>query len=361
MKSPLQRGVSKRRNVRPKAPERDGEAPALPRKGPFIRICLRSGSGSPNGAEPFDPAALFAFKEIQDCLRLRLGKALLTVLTQTTGVGLELIWHDPLGASDRVSPRNSEKPEGPRPSSYSHWDIDLESSKTPPLGAHLDRITHLGVTLRYGGFSLVTLVLRTLLASSSRDASLHDRSIRDPQQGNSRATLHDAADLLELLLHDLEVTVKNHIAHRQLENTRRTLKNLEKEEARLRKELHNRFPDLPAQGAHPTGGNHAQQIVQQMVDWLRQNYQHPISLSGVAVVLKMNATYLCSLFSRTTGVTFHKYLDELRINKAKELLADPLKHVSEVARASGYTSGDYFRQAFRAHTGSSPSRWREGL
>lgn len=80
------------------------------------------------------------WKEIQDCLGLRLAEARLTVFTQLTGVGLELVWHDPLGAPDRVSTGNGEKTEIRKPSSHYHWDIGLESSKITSLSTRLDGI-----------------------------------------------------------------------------------------------------------------------------------------------------------------------------------------------------------------------------
>ena len=83
-----------------------------------------------------------------------------------------------------------------------------------------------------------------------------------------------------------------------------------------------------------------------------------MSLCVVATALEMNAAYLCHLFSRTLGVTFHQYLTELRMAKAKELLLDPHRRVCDVASAVGYASSDQFRHAFKTHAGIPPSAWR---
>jgi two-component system response regulator YesN len=76
--------------------------------------------------------------------------------------------------------------------------------------------------------------------------------------------------------------------------------------------------------------------------------------------MKMNASYLCTLFSQTTGVTFHHFLEEVRLTKARALLRDPRNRVGAVAHAAGYASPDAFRHAFRAHEGLSPEDWRAG-
>jgi len=76
--------------------------------------------------------------------------------------------------------------------------------------------------------------------------------------------------------------------------------------------------------------------------------------------MKMNASYLSALFSQTTGATFHHFLEEVRLSKARELLRDPRNRIGDVARASGYASLDAFRHAFKAHEGLSPEAWRAG-
>jgi AraC-like DNA-binding protein len=97
-----------------------------------------------------------------------------------------------------------------------------------------------------------------------------------------------------------------------------------------------------------------------MLEHVRQHYHCPINLGDVASTMKMNASYLSALFSQTTGVTFHHFLEEVRLSKAKEMLRDPRSRVAEVARAAGYASLDAFRHAFKAHEGLSPEAWRAG-
>lgn len=121
-----------------------------------------------------------------------------------------------------------------------------------------------------------------------------------------------------------------------------------------------RVPDLPAKGKEDQACPHRQQIVQRMLDYLQSHYQRPIQLADVAKALKMNTCYLSSLFSATTGVTYHRYLEGLRLARAKELLADPVMNICEVASATGYTSSATFCRTFKARTGLSPRAWRDG-
>jgi two-component system response regulator YesN len=150
------------------------------------------------------------------------------------------------------------------------------------------------------------------------------------------------------------------MARSGLENALRRLHNTRTEAARLRGELRHRLPDLPESTVQPFLGSHAQKIVDAMLDYVDQHYFHPVSLEELASAMKMNASYLSALFSQTTGVTFHEFLGEIRLSKARELLRDPRNRVDEVARAAGYASPDAFRHAFKAHEGLSPEAWRAG-
>ena len=107
-----------------------------------------------------------------------------------------------------------------------------------------------------------------------------------------------------------------------------------------------------------TSSFHVQQIVQMVLDYIHRHYQHPMALHEVAAELKMNANYLSDLFSKTMQVTFHRYIEALRLAKAQELLSNPCIRVSEVAYAVGYSNPNHFRTVFKIHEGIPPSAWR---
>jgi two-component system response regulator YesN len=99
-------------------------------------------------------------------------------------------------------------------------------------------------------------------------------------------------------------------------------------------------------------------LVEAMRAWVLENYREPVGLGDLAAEMRMNASYLSSLFSRATGGTLHRMLEEVRLRIAREMLLDPRIRVGEVARAAGYASADAFRHAFKAHEGVSPGCWR---
>ena len=123
--------------------------------------------------------------------------------------------------------------------------------------------------------------------------------------------------------------------------------------------LKKHLPELSGEPVLPEGTPQADRLVEQVRDFLLRNYQIPIiGLGEAAAKVHRSASYISTLFARQTGVSFHSYLQELRLAKAQELLRDPRLTVAEVAQASGYASAGWFRHSFKHHVGLSPSDWR---
>ena len=95
--------------------------------------------------------------------------------------------------------------------------------------------------------------------------------------------------------------------------------------------------------------------------YLQHNYMAcDISLDSVSAILNLNSAYFSTLFKRTFGVNFLDYMTELRMEAAKNLLADPLRSTAEVAGMVGYESANYFTRAFKKKVGVTPTDYRRG-
>ena len=93
--------------------------------------------------------------------------------------------------------------------------------------------------------------------------------------------------------------------------------------------------------------------------YLQHNYMAcDISLDSVSAILNLNSAYFSTLFKRTFGVNFLDYMTELRMEAAKNLLADPLRSTAEVAGMVGYESANYFTRAFKKKVGMTPTDYR---
>jgi len=93
--------------------------------------------------------------------------------------------------------------------------------------------------------------------------------------------------------------------------------------------------------------------------FIAKNQGGAICLATVAKAVNTSTFYFCKLFKRTTGLTFTEYLARVRIEKAKALLLEPNRRISEVAYDVGFQSLTHFNRVFRKIEGQSPSNYRQ--
>lgn len=169
-----------------------------------------------------------------------------------------------------------------------------------------------------------------------------------------------AARFLSMIVQQVQTASLSDLRKADLTSAGRAVAALEREQARLRMALHRHLPAAPeVHRASPE--SHAEEIIQSLLERVEVDYPHPLTLRQVARGLGMNAAYLSTLFSRTVGVPFKTYLTGLRVTKAKELLGNSARSVSEVAFAVGYASEERFRSAFKKVTALPPRVWRETM
>ena len=104
----------------------------------------------------------------------------------------------------------------------------------------------------------------------------------------------------------------------------------------------------------------AQDIVTRVDEYLAAHYaDSTLTVQSMASDLGFVHTYLCSAYKKNCGRTINQKLTELRISRAKDLLADPSRKLYEVAHQVGYTDGKYFGKLFTKEVGSPPKLYRE--
>ena len=84
-----------------------------------------------------------------------------------------------------------------------------------------------------------------------------------------------------------------------------------------------------------------------------------LSLILVAEKLRITPNYLSQLFSKKQGVTFKRYLQQYRIQKAEKMLLETDYPISEIAEMNGFVDSNYFIKVFREHTALTPFKYRK--
>lgn len=101
--------------------------------------------------------------------------------------------------------------------------------------------------------------------------------------------------------------------------------------------------------------------VTQAINYVSKYYAKDINLVYISNFVSMNDSYFSSLFKKTTGVGFIKYLHNVRIQNAKQLFKDPSIKIYEVAEMVGFRDDKYFHKIFKKVTGMTPSDYRNSL
>jgi len=90
-------------------------------------------------------------------------------------------------------------------------------------------------------------------------------------------------------------------------------------------------------------------------------YRDDLSLGKIAGLVNVSATYFSELFKKASGMNFVEYVARVRIEKAKNMLLNPRKRISEVAFEVGFQSLSQFNRAFKRFEGQAPSEFRASL
>ncbi len=105
----------------------------------------------------------------------------------------------------------------------------------------------------------------------------------------------------------------------------------------------------------------ARQMIQQAQKYIDESYFEEITLEALSKKFYLNRTYFSELFKNETGWTFKKYLNHVRVEKAKQLLVEHELRPSVVAELVGMKDPVYFTVLFKKLTGYPPGEYQKRM
>lgn len=95
-------------------------------------------------------------------------------------------------------------------------------------------------------------------------------------------------------------------------------------------------------------------------EYIELNYRQPITLRSLSKLYFINEKYLGRVLKREWGMSFHQYLNSVRLRNAAKILRTENRTVLETALDCGFANVTYFNRLFYAKFGKTPSEYRRG-
>ncbi|SDL00609.1 helix-turn-helix transcriptional regulator [Natronincola ferrireducens] len=98
--------------------------------------------------------------------------------------------------------------------------------------------------------------------------------------------------------------------------------------------------------------------VKKALDYIDTRFYEPLTVEWVSQKLGINKSYFCSVFKKDTDKTFTQTLNEIRIEKSKQLLRNTDQPILDISIAVGYNNQNYYNMLFKKLNNISPNQYR---
>ena len=98
--------------------------------------------------------------------------------------------------------------------------------------------------------------------------------------------------------------------------------------------------------------------IQQAIHQIHQQFNQPVSIEKLAAVACLAPTQFKKVFKAQTGSTPGQYLQQVRMQAAKQLLRHSDTPITDIAEQCGYQDSTAFSRRFRQHFGVTPRSFR---
>ena len=99
-------------------------------------------------------------------------------------------------------------------------------------------------------------------------------------------------------------------------------------------------------------------IIDKAKAYINANCCRDLPMNEVAEYTGISLAYFSQLFKLHAGTNFSQYLNQLRIDKSKELLRNRELRIVDISTRVGYRDVKYFNRIFKKFEGVTPSEYR---
>ena len=98
-----------------------------------------------------------------------------------------------------------------------------------------------------------------------------------------------------------------------------------------------------------------------VVEYVEEHLADDIPLAALAKLARLSLFHFARAFKQSFALPPHRYLTTRRLERAKELLAEPQLSVTQIGAKVGFRDSSSFSSAFRKYTGLAPMDYRRSL
>ena len=103
-----------------------------------------------------------------------------------------------------------------------------------------------------------------------------------------------------------------------------------------------------------------EKYLKQIKDTIYCNYLNPhFKIEDLSAIVNLSYPYIIKIFKKAFNVPLKKYLYNLRLEQASNLLLNTTRSISDIAYNSGFSDPLYFSSSFKKHYGLSPKEYRK--
>lgn len=98
-------------------------------------------------------------------------------------------------------------------------------------------------------------------------------------------------------------------------------------------------------------------VITKTIDYINEHFSEELTLEDCAVHAGVSYTHLSRSFKKAIGIRFTEYLNQIRVDHAKNLLGQGRLSLKEIVAASGFSNYNYFFKVFKELVGVSPNEY----
>lgn len=91
---------------------------------------------------------------------------------------------------------------------------------------------------------------------------------------------------------------------------------------------------------------------------IQKHFREPLRIGDLARIAHLSASQFQRTFKRTYQTTPKKFIQQVRLHEACEMLKDPNRDITNIAYETGFSSSSFFATQFKQCIGESPSQYR---